>query len=132
MKKFTFPQAIKPFSVFVFLGLFFYTCQRDEPYLSERQPTNISLTVPEDVMVYMEFTSKTTMYTEPAEHVDQTQLSADQKHAVMSGKVPVIIKKRQSFQIKKDKSYRIVIETLEPDRNPAREAFRNETRMNDW
>lgn len=111
------------------------SCQRDEPYYQEdiRNPVGkTTLVVPEDVMVYMEFKSKATMVIEPAEHVDQSKLTADQQHVVISGRVPMITEKRQIFQIMKDKSYRLVIETLEPKSNPARVAFRGEVRMNDW
>ncbi len=52
-------------------------------------------------------------------------------HVLRKG-VPIVSKEQNTFTIYKDGRYQLEVNILNPDYNPARDAFRQEDRMQDW
>lgn len=78
------------------------------------------------------FTAETVRFTKLAEHVDAASLSEDASRNVALRSVPVITREKQVLVISRDGNFELTIDKLEPEHNPAREAFRQETSMQPW
>ena len=115
-----------------FLVLLLFSCKADLVTDQTNDTESKVRQLPEDVLMQVSFSSKTTTYTKLADEAAKDGLDEDAKHFVMSAAVPVVRQDKQLFRIFKDSTYELTIDIENPDFNPAREAFRDETVRNDW
>ena len=109
------------------------SCFQDFDYHEFKTTTTKRNTeLPEDVLMQVSFKSKTTTYTKLADEADRNGLDEDAKHFVLAAAVPTVRKDKQLFRIYKNGTYSLIIDIETPEFNPARQAFRNEFKRNDW
>lgn len=127
------PPIWKYLLVFPIMACLWSGCHENE-ISSEVPEDNTSglKAVAENVLMQVSFESETTSFSQVPEGDDLSDRSEDVKHFVMTRAVPLIKKDKQIFTIYKDRSYDLIIHILNPGSNPMREAFREETMMNDW